>query len=110
MKHYITFLIILGTITYVQAESDPQIQLVKSDLKNLFTFKVDRSLIGAKVEMVYANGDVVTVEKLEKRKMIIDFCDVKLGDYTVKISKDGYSKNFTVSKDAVNGVLCEVGP
>ncbi|MEM8568237.1 MAG: hypothetical protein AAGF85_17375 [Bacteroidota bacterium] len=107
MKYFATFIIVFSTLTFATAENDPQIQLVKSDLKNLFTFKVDRSLLGAKVEMVYSNGDVVTIEKLEKRKMIIDFCDVKLGDYTVKISKDDYTRNFVVSKDAVAGVLCE---
>ncbi|MEM6360913.1 MAG: hypothetical protein AAF149_14665 [Bacteroidota bacterium] len=106
MKYLATLLIIFGTVTLSNAKSEPEIQLVKSDLKNLFTFKVDRSLLGAEVEMIYSNGDVVTIEKLEKRKMIIDFCDVKLGDYIVKISKEGYSKKFIVSKDVL-GVLCE---
>ena len=107
MKYLPTLLIILGTVTFSNAKNDPEVQLIKSDLKNLFTFKVDKELVGAKVEMVYSNGDVVTIEKLEKRKMLIDFCDVKLGDYTVKISKDGFSKKFEVSKDPLDGVLCE---
>ncbi|MEM7109147.1 MAG: hypothetical protein AAF519_13040 [Bacteroidota bacterium] len=107
MKYLLTLVIIFNSIAFVSANNDPEVRLVKSELKNLFTFKVDRSLLGAKVEMVYSNGDVVTIEKLERRKMIIDFCDVKLGDYMVKISKEGYSKNFLVSKDAVEGVLCD---
>lgn len=107
MKYLPALLIILGTITFSNAKNNPDVQLIKSDLKNLFTFKVDRELVGAKVEMIYSNGDVVTIEKLEKRKMIIDFCDVKMGDYTVKISTDGFSKNFVVSKDPLAGVLCE---
>ena len=70
----------------------------------MFTFKVDRDLLGAKVEMVYANGDVVVVEQLERRKMIIDFCDVKMGVYTIQISKNDFTQRFEVAKEPEVGV------
>jgi len=72
---------------------------VTGKYKNLFVFKADRNLVGAKVEVLYSNGDVVTTQTLQKRKMIIDFCDVRHGSYTIRISKGDRIKEFQYNKN-----------
>jgi len=62
--------------------------------KNLFVFRVDRQYVGATVEVYYSNGDLVTNHKLEKRKMIIDFCDTRFGEYTIKVVKGNKKQEF----------------
>jgi hypothetical protein len=66
--------------------------------KTLFVFKTDKKFIGATVEVIYANGDIVTSQKLEKRKMVIDFADVKSGDYTIRVKKGKRIEEFYYEK------------
>lgn len=75
-----------------------EITPVSSKYKNLFVFKTERSLIGAQVEVLSQNGDVVTSQKLQKRKMIIDFCDVRYGTYTIRVTKGNETKEFHYEK------------
>jgi hypothetical protein len=71
---------------------------VPAKYKNLFVYKADRKFIGAKVEILYSNGDVVTTQTLYKRKMIIDFCEMKRGSYTIRISKGSRIQEYEYNK------------
>jgi hypothetical protein len=71
---------------------------VPARYKNLFVFKAERNFVGAKVEVFSANGTVVTTQTLQKRKMIIDFCDVKSGSYTIRVSKGDHVQEFQYEK------------
>jgi len=44
--------------------------------------------MGAQVEVLSADGHRVTAQRLKKRKMVIDFCDVKSRLYTIVVSKN----------------------
>ncbi len=66
--------------------------------KNLFVLKANKKLLGASVEVIHSNGDVVTAQILAKRKMIIDFSDVKEGSYTIRITKGKQQEEFQYSK------------
>ena len=91
----------LLTISSVNATPNPQeasIDLLSSKHKNLFIFKVDRKFKGANVEVSYANGEVITNLKMEKRKLIIDFCDVKFGSYVIKVKKGNNVEEFQYIK------------
>ncbi len=107
MKVLTIILITLSTTGVLRAGEEPTAQFVKSDLKNLFTIKVDKKLVGATIELVYSNGDLVAKELLQKKKMIIDFCDVKTGEYSVVIKKGDYRKDFKVVLNESTGVQCE---
>lgn len=72
--------------------------MVAGKRKDLFMIKADRRLVGARVEVFYANGDVVTRQTLEKRKMIIDFSDVKPGAYLIRVSKEHRVTEFEYNK------------
>jgi len=49
------------------------------------------------VEILYS-GDVVTTQTLFKRKMIIDFCEMKRGAYTIRISKGARTQEYQYHK------------
>lgn len=66
--------------------------------KSLFVFKTDRKFIGATVEVIYINGDVVASQKLGKRKIVIDFAEVKPGDYTIRVTKGKRIEEFYYEK------------
>ena len=55
--------------------------------KNLFVFRTDKNLVGAKVEIFGTSGELMTTQMMNKKKMYIDFGDVMVGTYTIKVSK-----------------------
>jgi hypothetical protein len=60
----------------------------------LFVLRTNKQLVGARVEVFYTNGSLVTAQRLEKKKMIIDFTDARLGIYTIRITKGNKTKDF----------------
>ena len=71
-----------------------EVNVIKSKYKNLFVFRTEKKLVGANVEVLSENGDVVTSQVLQKRKMIIDFCDVRFGTYTIRVTKGNNVKEY----------------
>jgi hypothetical protein len=71
---------------------------VRSKNKDLYVFRTDRKFKGANVEILSSNGDRLTTQTLEKRKMIIDFTDVKEGSYKIRLSKGDQVKEFKYEK------------
>ena len=86
-------LLISAAIT-AQATPVEDVSVVPTKHKNLFVFKADRDYVGATVEVYYSNGDLVTSEKLGKRKMIINFCDTRHGEYTIRVVKGDKKQEF----------------
>ncbi len=74
------------------------ISMVDAKSENIFVFKGNRKLIGATVEVFYADGTLLTKQILRKRRMIIDFCEVRSGDYTILISKGDKKKEYQYTK------------
>ena len=72
----------------------PSVDVLSMRQKNLFAFKVARPMKGALVEIFYSNGDLVASRQVHKRRMIIDFCDVKSGAYTIRVTKNGRTEEF----------------
>jgi hypothetical protein len=71
---------------------------VSSKYKNLFVFKAKKKFFGATVEIYSSNGEMVTSQHLQKRKMIINFSDVKYDTYTIRIAKGNNSQEFQYVK------------
>lgn len=93
----IVALIFFSSTAVVGAPND-EISLIGSKYKNLFVFKTEKKLVGAKVEVLSENGEVVTSQVLQKRKMIIDFCDVRYGTYTIRVTKGENVKEYQYTK------------
>lgn len=88
----------IGSIAFGSPTPQDSIEVVETKYRNLFVFKADRSLIGSVVEVYHSNGELVTRQVLSKRKMVIDFCDVKFGNYVIKVVKEGVAREFAYEK------------
>ena len=101
MKTLFKSLFVLALLTAPTVQAAPReevVDVVPSKYKNLFVFKAERKFVGATVEVYYSNGDLVTTHTMEKRKMIIDFCDVKFGEYTIRIKKGNEVEEYRYVK------------
>lgn len=97
MRFFMTA-VLLVTVTVLHATPPSGGNIIPSRHKNLFVFRAEKSLVGGTVEVFYSNGDLVTSQKLEKRKLIIDFCDTKQGEYIIRITKGNKKQEYTYSK------------
>ena len=93
-----SFLLSISSAFAMPSPQEADIDRAVSKHKNLFIFKVDRKFKGAQVEVSYANGEVIANLKMEKRKLIIDFCDVKFGSYVIKVMKGNNVQEFQFVK------------
>lgn len=88
----IATLLIIGVLSFpvtsFSHHEEVATEVVPSKHKNLFVMKLDRDMLGAKVEVFYSNGDLVSQQTISRRKVIIDFCDVKFGSYRIVVSKN----------------------
>lgn len=88
--------VMMSVVTYASAvEQKASIKVISTKYDNLFVFSVGREFKGATIEVYYSNGDLVASQPLAKRKMIINFCDVKSGTYTIRVKKDGKVQEYT---------------
>jgi hypothetical protein len=87
----VSFLLLAVTVS---ANDIDEGKYEKEKRANLFVMKTDKKFLGAKVEVLSANGKVITSGNLEKRKMVIDFAAVKFGTYTIRVSKGNETKEF----------------
>ncbi len=102
MKTLVTsiFLVVMistvASATTLSATDPIEVKEIKD--KNLFVFKTSKKFLGASVEVFHSNGDVVTAQTLAKRKMIIDFTDVKEGAYIIRVTKGKQTEEFHYAK------------
>lgn len=95
MRISLAVMLMVGLSITTQAYTpEDVVEVIPSRYKNLFVFKADKEYVGATVEVYYSNGDLVTKHTLEKRKMIIDFCDTKFGEYTIRLVKGDKKQEF----------------
>ncbi|HPM28929.1 MAG TPA: hypothetical protein PLJ60_01230 [Chryseolinea sp.] len=93
--------IVLASTSLFAKEAKPNgesLTVVSSKYKNLFVFKAKKKFSGATVEIFSSNGEMVTSQQLQKRKMIINFCDVRYDTYTIRIAKGNETQEFQYVK------------
>ena len=101
MKH-VKKVVLIGLVILIMAQpilarsKDPKTEPSRN--KNLFVFRAEKKFVGAQVEVLYSNGEVLTSQTLKKRKMLIDFSDVKYGSYTIRVKKGNDIQEFTFEK------------
>jgi len=103
MKSVVKLLTLVFLLTSAAAFATPVDQkssakAISSKHQNLFVFKVDRKFKKAMIEVYYSNGELVAVTALAKRKMVINFCDVKSGTYIIKVRKNNSVEEFQYVK------------
>lgn len=100
MKTLITLavaLLLLTTATYASPAHD-EVTGGPSRAKNLFVVKTQKRFTGATVEILSAQGEVIASQRLQKRKVIIDFGAVKHGTYIIRVSKDNAVQEFQYTR------------
>ncbi|MBN8576982.1 MAG: hypothetical protein KF775_07880 [Cyclobacteriaceae bacterium] len=86
-------LITLIAITLPALANDP-VDVIYSRNETQVVFKVDRTMVGATVEVISESGTTITAQRLLKRRMVIDFSDVRVGHYTIVVTKDNQVQKF----------------
>ena len=71
---------------------------IKTKYPHLFVVKSDRKYAGGTVDIYYSNGDLVTSQIISRRRMVIDFCDTKQGDYIIRVVKGDQKHEFRYTK------------
>jgi len=64
----------------------------------VFVLKAEKRFVGAKVEIFAANGNLITAQKVDKKKLVIDFGDVRKGVYTIRLTKGDERQEYTFEK------------
>ncbi len=101
MKTFVIFATIaqlfFGSVAFTSSNT-PEGEASVSIKDDLFILKTSRKLKGADVEVIAANGYVVTSQKLVYRKLVIDFTNVATGKYRVQLRKGAMIKVFVFEK------------
>ncbi len=100
MKNAIKIIValLIASSSVLAANNDDQIDKTDSNRQQVFVFKVDKKFKGGRIEVLSAEGNRVAAQRLMRRKIIIDFCDVKTGVYTIVVKKDDQIKKFEFVK------------
>lgn len=101
MKTVAALLVMIITCLPLFAQNssiDKAIEVVHSKHKNLLVLRTEKHYRGSILQIYHSSGDLVSSQFLKKRRVVIDFCDVKEGTYTVKIVKGKEQKEFLYAK------------
>jgi hypothetical protein len=61
-------------------------------------YKAQKKFVGAMVEVYTSNGDLLTAQNIQKRKLIIDFGYALQDTYTIRVVKGDDIKEFQFQK------------
>jgi hypothetical protein len=103
MKTFVIFAtiaqLLFGSVAFTSSNT-PEAEASVSIKEDLFILKTSRKFKGADVELVAANGFLVSSQKLMYRKMVIDFKKMPKGTYMVRVRKNQMLKEFTFRKES----------
>jgi hypothetical protein len=87
-----TLILSVGVVGEICA-SDEVPSLISKDSKVLM-LKADKEFVGGKVLVYSGNQNLIVVKKMRKRKLFIDFSDVMMGEYTVRLVKGDKEQEY----------------
>lgn len=70
-----------------------------SGSKNELVMKLEREFLGATVEVIAADGKILAVDSLQRRKLVIVFAERNAGSYLVRLTKGRLKQEFTYSSN-----------
>ena len=89
---------LLITTTGKAAKPEDAIVIGQGKNKSLFVYKTQRKFVGAMVEVYTSDGDLLTAQNLQKRKLIIDFGSAIKDTYTIRVVKGNDIREFQYTK------------
>ena len=88
MKVLITFLVVVfSSLLAIQVNANEDVEALLSKRLNVLTVKTEKEFLGGQVRVYSGNRLLIISERIEKRRLSIDFSDVVGGTYTVCIVK-----------------------
>ncbi|MCE2895780.1 MAG: T9SS type A sorting domain-containing protein [Flammeovirgaceae bacterium] len=92
-----SLLFVIGSLSMATPkDTKPEITTITND--NLLVLKANRKFKGAEIEVFSSSGYLVTSKKLNKRKVIIDFKNVRTGAYLIRVKKGKTQEEFSFTK------------
>jgi hypothetical protein len=99
MKTLLAVVVALMIVTTGKAgKPEDAIIIGQTKNKSLFVYKTQRKFVGAMVEVYTSNGDLLTAQNLQKRKLIIDFGTALNDTYTIRVVKGTVTREFQYVK------------
>ena len=77
--------------------SDSPVEFEKTQ-DHQVNIKIDKTILGAEVFVYNASGELVTIDRLTKKSLVIDLHHVKSGTYVIMVKKNQFSEEFTYNK------------
>lgn len=97
MKALVKTMMVAAVLAASTAYAAPDSVRVLTNKRYIVYFKVDKRLIGGKVEILDKDSVVVEKDDILTAKTIVDFFYLKPGKYTIRISKG--TEEFTIPYD-----------
>lgn len=92
-------LILFWFLTSLGEVSASDVPIIFSDSKSdVLVLKTDKEFVGGKVMVFNSNKDLVTVSRMKRRKLAIDFRTADFGVYIVRIVKGNEWEEFHFMK------------
>lgn len=90
--------VLLIAASTMGAFGDPGPVKVISTKREIFYFKVDKEFTGSLLEVFDAEGNKVIEQRIDKRRVIVDFYYDQPGQYIIKVSNDNKEEIFVYEK------------
>lgn len=90
------FLCLAASADEIKAKSS-SVHVVSSRM-DVFYFKIDKEFIGAELEIYSQDGQKLMNQKLDHRKVLIDFYFENPGNYIILFKKNGTQEEFKFTK------------
>ncbi|MEO7990290.1 MAG: hypothetical protein ABI663_12165 [Chryseolinea sp.] len=104
MKRTFLIILILIAVTALHAAAQKSHVSILSIKRDIFYFKVDKTLMGATLEVFSQQGEMIFSGKVLHHKAIIDFYLENPGTYTIKLKKDDQATEFVYVKSSASGL------
>lgn len=101
----ITFLLLVLVIPVLQAKAKkPKKEFTFEEISRELYFKVDKSLVGAQVQVVDEHNAIIKEDTLPTINTLLTFDDIAKSSYTIRVIKDQHVTEFYY-----NSMYCVVG-
>lgn len=78
------------------------VTVTDSNRLDVMVLKFDKEQVGGQIVVIASNGEEVSRVTIKRKKMIIDFDEVKFGAYKIKVVKEGAEvAEFNYNKELV---------
>jgi hypothetical protein len=94
----LTKLIVLLLLANIPALAETM-DTVRTGSRNELVMKLEKEFLGARVEVIAADGKILAVNSLQRRRLVIVFAEPQIGSYLVRFTKGSLKQEFMYSSN-----------